>query len=477
MENPGNKNKLQHKVTQVHDLLRKHRLTEQLAHKDDSPRKALLENIVHRQNLAELDQHLALMHAADLAQIIEMLPPDDRQLVWSRVIERCGGEVLLEVSDAVRLSLINNMSQQQLQLALEQMDGDDLAYIADDIPEQLLSERLESLSHEDRNWIRESQNYVEGSVGDLMSNEMVIVRAADTLEQAEQKLRGLHELPIHNDKLFVVDKRGVFKGVLPLESILLNDPGEFVADVMQPDVSRFTPDDDASESAMAFERYDLVSAPVVNARGKLVGRLTVDVVMDYLRRTTNEDVLNMAGLEKDEDLFSPLMDSVKNRGVWLVINLFTAFIASRVIGIFEDTIVQLVALAALMPIIASVGGNTGNQTSALIIRAMSRGQITDENTAHLFRKEVGVSTINGLALGTAVGFFALVFYGDIALALVIAVAMLLTLVVAAVLGMTVPVLIDRYGRDPALGTSVILTATTDSIGFFIFLGLAALFLV
>jgi len=163
--------------------------------------------------------------------------------------------------------------------------------------------------------------------------------------------------------------------------------------------------------------------------------------------------------------------------VWLVINLFTAFIASRVIGIFEDTIVQLVALAALMPIIASVGGNTGNQTSALIIRAMSRGQITDENTAHLFRKEVGVSAINGLALGTAVGFFALVFYGDIALALVIAVAMLLTLVVAAVLGMTVPVLIDKYGRDPALGTSVILTATTDSIGFFIFLGLAALFLV
>jgi magnesium transporter len=250
-----------------------------------------------------------------------------------------------------------------------------------------------------------------------------------------------------------------------------------VADVMMTKVVRFAPDDDASDASMAFERYDLVSAPVINARGKLLGRLTVDVVMDYLREVAGDDVLNMAGVEKPEDLFSPLMDSVKNRALWLVVNLITAFFASRVIGAFEHTIAQLVALAALMPIIASVGGNTGNQTSALIIRAISKGQITDENTKHLFHKEISVSAINGLMLGIAAGLFALVFYRDVALALVIYVAMQLTLVVAAVLGMIVPVLINKAGRDPALGSSVLLTAATDSVGFFIFLGLAALFLV
>jgi magnesium transporter len=477
MESLKSKDRLDHKITLVHELLRKHRLTEQIVHNGDSPRKELLESILHRQNLVELEQKLKRMHTADLAHIIELLPPEDRLIVWSRVCDQCGGEILLEVSEAVRKNLVNDMSEDQIQSALRQMDGDDLAFIADDVPDAFLQMRLASLSSEEQDWILASLNYSEGTVGDLMSNEMVIVHETDTLGQAELHLRSLRELPIHNDKLFVIDLRGLFKGVLPLQSILLNEPDVRVADVMVTKVVRFAPYDDASDASMAFERYDLISAPVVNARGKLLGRLTVDVVMDYLRERSGDDVLNMAGVEKDEDLFSPLMDSVKNRGVWLVINLFTAFIASRVIGVFEDTIVQLVALAALMPIIASVGGNTGNQTSALIIRAMSKGQITDENTKHLFRKEVGVSAINGLMLGTAVGLFALVFYQDVALALVISVAMLLTLIVAAVLGMVVPVLINKSGRDPALGSSVILTATTDSIGFFIFLGLAALFLV
>jgi magnesium transporter len=476
MESLKSKDKLEHKITLVHELLRKHRLTEQIVHKGDSPKKELLESLVHRQNMAELEQKLRRMHTADLAHIIEILPPEDRLLVWSRVSEQCGGEILLEVSEAVRRNLVNDMSEPQLQSALRQMDGDDLAFIADDVPDALLQARLASLTSDEQDWIRESLNYREGTVGDLMSNEMVIVRESDTLAQAELHLRSLRELPMHNDKLFVVDRRGLFKGALPLQSILLNEPEQRVADVMVTKVVRFAPDDDASDASMAFERYDLVSAPVLNARGKLLGRLTVDSVMDYLREMSGDDVLNMAGVEKDEDLFSPLLDSVKNRGVWLVVNLFTAFIASRVIGVFEDTIVHLVALAALMPIVASVGGNTGNQTSALTIRAISRGQITGENTLHLLRKEIGISVINGLMLGVAVGSFALVLYRDAALALVISVAMQLTLIIAAMVGMIVPVLINKAGRDPALGSSVILTATTDSVGFFIFLGLAALFL-
>ncbi len=477
MQTLETENRLEDNVARVYELLRRHRLTEQLSQKGDSRRQDLVETIDHRQSLARLDQKLGRMHMADLAHVIEVLPPADRLLVWSRVLGQCGGDILLEVSDVVRRNLINNMSDQQLRLSLKQMDGADLAFIANDIPEQLLNERLASLPHEDRNWIRESLRYDEGTVGSLMSSEMVIVDATDTLAQAEQHLRDLKKIPTHNDNLFVVDRRGLFRGVLPLQSILLNDPENQVVRCLQQVAVRFTPDDSASDAAKSFERYDLVSAPVIDARGKLIGRLTVDVVMDYLRRTTADSVLSMAGIRKNEDLFSPLLDSIRNRGAWLVVNLLTAFIASRVIGIFEDTIVQLVALAALMPIIASVGGNTGNQTSALIIRAMSKGQITDENTAHLFRKEVAVSAVNGSLMGLAVGFFTLVFYRDLSLALVIAIAMQLTLIVAAVLGMAVPVLINKSGRDPALGSSVILTATTDSIGFFIFLGMAALFLV
>ena len=468
---------LQHNVARVHDLLRRYRLTEHLAGTGDSSGGGLVENINHRQNLTRLDHKLARLHPADLAHVIAVLPPEDRMLVWSRMLGRCGGDILLEVPGAVRRNLIDGMSEQQLRLALEQMDGADLAFIAGDVPERLLNERLAALSHEERNWVRESRRYEEGTVGSLMGSDSVIVNATDTLGQAGQHLRGLQQIPIHNDQLFVVDQRGLFRGVLPLQSILLNDPENRVDCLMQPAAVRFTADENASDAAQAFERYDLVSAPVIDARGKLIGRLTVDVVMDYLREATADSMLGMAGVRRDEDLFSPLMDSVRNRGAWLVVNLLTAFIASRVIGIFEGTIVQLVALAALMPIIASVGGNTGNQTSALIIRAMSKGQITNRNSRHLFRKELTVSAINGGLLGLAVGFFTLVFYRNVSLALVIAIAMLLTLIVAAVLGMAVPVLIHRCGRDPALGSSVILTATTDSIGFFIFLGLAAVFLV
>ena len=301
--------------------------------------------------------------------------------------------------------------------------------------------------------------------------------AIDTLELAAQHLRSLDELPIHNDKLFVIDRRGIFQGVLPLHSILINEPSLLAGDVMIHEVVKFSPFDDASKVSQAFERYDLVSAPVVNERGKLVGRLTVDVVMDYLRDESTEDVLGMAGLREEEDLFAPIWRSARNRGLWLAINLVTVFIVSRIIGVFEETIAQVVALAALMPIVANLGGNIGNQTAALIIRGMSLGQITREIMPYLIRKELGISIVNGLALGTAVGLFTLLVYRNAALAVVISASMLLTLVLSALIGLGVPILLERSGRDAALGSTVILTSTIDSLGFFIFLGLASLFLI
>ncbi len=477
MQATQTKEKLNEHIALVQALLHKQKLIEAMVHQHDSRRHEIVESLVHRQHLAELDTKLTRLHTADIAHILEILPHDDRMRVWDLLMSQRGGDILLEVSEAVRKSLIGTLSEQDLNQVLQQMDGDDLAYIADDIPDAILQARLASLSSEDQDWLKTSLEYDEDTVGYLMSNEMVVIRESDTLEKAEEHLRSLKEFPIHNDKLFVVDQRGILKGVLSLQNILLNSPTAKAGDIMATEVVKFTPEDNASDATKAFERYDLVSAPVINTRGKLIGRLTVDIVMDYIREESTEDVLNMAGVSGEEDLFSSFWDSAKNRGPWLLVNLFTAFIASRVIGIFEDTIAQLVALAALMPIVASVGGNTGNQTTALIIRAITQGQITSENTWLLLKKEISVSTINGLLLGAVVGLFALVLYQDFSLALVIASAMLFTLVIAAIVGLAVPVYLEKSGRDPALGSSVILTATTDSVGFFIFLGLASVFLV
>jgi len=477
MEAPKSQDKLNENLALVRDLLHKQKLVESIVHAGETPKKELVESLVHRQHLVELQTKVDRIHTGDITHILEVLPLDERLIVWQQIKVHRGGDVLLEISDPVRESIIESMSRNELLTILEQMDGDDLAYIADDIPEDILQIRLQSLTSKDQDWLRDARQYEEDTVGYLMSNEMVIVQESSTLDESARTLRSIDELPIHNDKLFVVDRRGILKGVLKLQSILLNDPELSVEQVMATDVVKFSPDDDASEASKAFERYDLVSAPVVNKRGKLVGRLTVDVVMDYIRDESTEDVLNMAGLSGEEDLFAPIMDSVRNRGFWLVINLFAAFIVSRVIGLFEDTIAQLVSLAILMPIVAAVGGNIGNQTAALVIRALTLGQISQQNTLHLVRKEIGVSILNGFMLGLVVSLFAYLIYENTSLAIVIGVAMLLTMIVAAVIGLSVPIILEKTGHDPAMGSSIITTATTDSMGFLIFLGLATVFLI
>jgi magnesium transporter len=476
METPKSQEELNESIAFIRDLLDKQKLVENMVHTRDSRHHDLVESLVHRQHLTNLRNKLERLHTADVADILESLPLEDRLQVWDQVKESRGGEVLLEVSDAVRQQLVSSMNTEALLFVLNQMDGDDLAYIADDIPDQVLQTRLQSLTHEDQRWLRNAMIYEEDTAGYLMSNEMVVVRDTDSLQQAANYMRSLEEIPIHNDKLFVVDRFGILKGVLPLQSILIHNPSIEVGEVMAKEVVKFYPFDDGNKVAQAFERYDLVSAPVINERGKLLGRLTVDIVMDYLREENTEDVLGMAGLSGEEDMFASVWSSARNRGFWLAINLFTAFFVSRVIGAFEDSIAQLVALAALMPIVASVGGNIGNQTAVLIIRGMSLGQISPQILPYLIRKELGVSTLNGIALGLAVGIFTLTLYSDISLAIVIASSMLLTLILSALVGLAVPILLDKSGRDPALGSTVLLTSATDSLGFFIFLGLATVFL-
>ena len=274
----------------------------------------------------------------------------------------------------------------------------------------------------------------------------------------------------------MVDEADRVQGVLSLKTLLVSDPDALVETMMARDVVTFRPEDDSGDAAQAFERYDLISAPVVNAAGELIGRLTVDEMVDVIREESDSEVLSMAGLKEEEDLFASVWDSVKNRWAWLAVNLVTAFVASRVIGVFEGAIEKLVALAALMPIVAGIGGNSGNQTTTMIVRALALGQLQTSSAMRLWRKELGVSTVNGLVWGGIIGLIASLLYGSFSLGVVMTCAMTLNLMLAATMGVMIPMLMVRFGRDPAMGSSVMITACTDSGGFFIFLGLASVFL-
>jgi magnesium transporter len=467
---------LQDRLAQVIDLLHRHKLVEDLTHRQEGQHRDLVENLVHRQNLAELQRKLDELHPADIAHILEALPLNDRLTVWQLVKAERDGDILLEVSDAVRESLIADMDDHELLAAAKEMDADELADLAPELPRDVIHELMESLDAQQRERVRSVLSYEEDQVGALMDFEMVTIRDDVALEVVLRYLRRLKELPGHTDKLFVVDYDGILKGVLPIKRLLVNDPDKEVAEVMATDPVSFHPDEDAYDAAQAFERYDLVSAPVVDKNGKLIGRLTIDEMVDLIREESENEVLNMAGLREEEDIFASVWKSVGNRWAWLAVNLVTAFIASRVIGLFEGSIEKLVALAALMPIVAGIGGNSGNQTITMIVRAMALDQMGPGNTSRLLRKELGVALFNGLIWGGVIGLVAYYLYGSWSLGAVMTGAMTLNLLLAALMGVLIPMTLTRMGRDPAMGSSVMITAMTDSGGFFIFLGLATLFL-
>ncbi|MBA4142765.1 MAG: magnesium transporter [Nitrosospira sp.] len=468
---------VQEHLQRVARLLHKHKLVEGLVHTQNMPRQELVEALVHKQNLAELQNLLDKLHPADVAYILEAMPLEDRLLIWDLVKAERDGEILLEVSDAVRETLIATMNSGEMRAAAEQLDADEIADLAPNLPQYVLDDVFQSLPMEERENLRAAMSYAEDSVGALMDFDVVTIRDDVTLEVVLRYLRRLDELPDHTDQLFVVNRDGHFKGVLPVNRLLVSDPGAKVGSVMAAGMVMLQPNEKAHEAAQAFERYDLVSAAVVNNEGKLVGRVTVNAVMDFIREESESEALSLAGLRQEEDLFAPVWKSLKNRWTWLAINLVTAFIASRVIGIFEDSIEKLVALAALMPIIAGIGGNSGNQTITMIVRALALGQLNTRSTRTLFAKEIGVSAVNGLVWGSVVGLFAFLIYGSVPLSLVMTLAMMLNLLLAASLGVLIPLTLHKLGRDPAAGSSVMITAVTDSGGFFIFLGLATIFLV
>jgi magnesium transporter len=469
-------------LLEVQEMLRRHRVVVELAHRqrhgEPEERHELVESLVHRQAQAELRNRLDPMHPADIAYILEALPLAERLTVWNLVKAERDGEILLEVSDSVRETLIESMDRDELVDAVESLDADEIADLAPDLPTDVVEEVRQQLSQEERDQLRAAMSYPEHSVGARMDFEALSVRDDVNLEAVLRELRRLERLPENTDQVFVVDGHGVLRGALRLDSLLVNEPEIMVADVMRVDVLTLQALDSESEAAQAFERYDLVSAPVIDPHGRLLGRLTIAEVVDVIREEGDADRLSQAGLREEEDLFSSVWSSAKNRWLWLGLNLCTAFFASRVIGGFEGTIEKVVALAALMPIVAGIAGNSGNQTMTLIIRSLALGQVNASNARRLVAKELAIACLNGLVWGGIAGAFAWWLYSDsphgTLLGVTMMLAMILNLIVGALIAMAVPLGLERLGRDPAIGSSVLLTFSTDSMGFFIFLGLASL---
>ncbi len=462
-------------VEEVRLLLQRQKVVEGLVSRQAGPNQEVLEMLTYRQHLAEMQNRLASRHPADIAFVLESLSLEERQRIWNQIWKICGANVLLELSESIRKGLVESLSREELIALLKQVGVDDLSALANSIPKDVLEEVYRSLDSQAQQWVVSSIAYPDGTVGQLMTHHFVAVRIERKLEDVLFELRG-RELPLQLDSVYVVDSRHALLGVLPLSRMLSASPERMIQEVIDVSPVILSPYQKANEAAKAFERYDLLSAPVIDERKRLVGRVTVESIMDFLRKQTHEDALKLAGLQGEEDIFASIWASARNRWFWLALNLVTAFIASRVIGMFEEAIGKLVALAALMPIVASIGGNTGNQTVALIIRGLALDRVSRSNIVYLLLKEIRISALNGFVWGGLMGLLTMALYQNVSLGLVMAAAMILNLLVAALVGVGVPLLLDRFGYDPAQGSSVLLTFTTDSMGFFIFLGLASVFL-
>ncbi|OFC61670.1 magnesium transporter [Candidatus Erwinia dacicola] len=439
-------------------------------------RESEAEAEVHRQQVEEIKATLPVLHAADIADLLEALPEDERLALWRLIGNDRRGRVLVEASENVWERLIEEMSDRDLLRAIKLLDIDEQVYLAKYLSRDLTGRLLTSLDPELRSRVLDVVDFDRDRVGRIMDFKLVTVRADVTLATVQRFLRSKKTIPDGTDKLFVTGKNNKLLGELPLTEILLNTPGKQVSEVMNAKPTTFLIDDKAEDAAGAFERYNLISAAVIDAKGKLMGRVTIEDVVDLVNETNDSSMRKMGGVNPEEDVFAPVRKAVRTRWTWLAVNVCTAFVASRVIGLFEATISQLVALAALMPIVAGIGGNTGNQTITMIVRALALHQVGSGNFSFLIGRELGVALINGLFWGGIMGGITWAMYGNPALGGVMMLAMVLNLLLAALMGVLIPLLMTKFKRDPAVGSSVLITALTDTGGFFIFLGLATIFL-
>ncbi|PHS73753.1 MAG: magnesium transporter [Cycloclasticus sp.] len=427
--------------------------------------------------LSLVRQQINSLHSAEIANLLESLPPNNRRIVWKLIDSELTGDILVEVNDEVRMGLIEHTDEHDLITAAASLETDDLADIFDDLPDVVLHQVVRSMSNQDRRRLQSVMLYDEDSAGGLMNPDMISIRPDVNLDVVLRYLRQRGEMPDNTDKLFVVDKEDRYIGVLNITDLLTEGSKKPVVDIMQTDEKALKPTVSANEVALFFEDYNLVSAPVVDDDNHLIGRITVDDVVDVIRDEADRSLLSMAGLDEDDDMFSPVVRSAKRRAVWLGINLFTAFLAAWVIGLFTATIEQIVALAVLMPIVASMGGIAGSQTLMLVIRGIALNQVGKTNARWLLWKELAVGALNGVLWASVVAVITGFWFQSLALGLLIAAAMVINLIVAALAGASIPLILKRINIDPALAGGVVLTTVTDVIGFLSFLGLATIFLI
>lgn len=412
------------------------------------------------------------LSAAEIGDLLESLPPAKRLAVWDLVDPELDGEVLVEVNDEVRAGLIRGMTPDELVAAVGELDLDDLADILDDLPDAVISKVLRSMDRQDRERLDRVLSYPQDSAGGLMDPDVLTIRPDVNLDVVLRYLRARGELPEIFDLLFVVDRAGRYLGSLKLADLLTRDPASTVAEHMDRSLRTIPVELSASQVATEFEHHDLVSAPVTDAEQRVLGTITIDDVVDVIREQAEHSVLTMAGLDEEDDMFAPALQSAPKRWLWLAVNLVTALMAAGVLYFFEPTLDQIVATAVLFPIVMSMGGIAGTQTLTLMVRGMATGQVSASNAHALMKKELAVGVMNGAVFAFVVGTIAALWFGQARLGLVIAVAILLNLVAGALAGALIPVVLRRLSIDPALAGGVVLTTVTDIVGIFAFVGLA-----
>ena len=425
----------------------------------------------------EAKQQIKDLHPGEIALLLEAIQPKDRSLLWPSIEISIQGEILKEVSEDVQSQLISEMTVDSLVKATEKLDTDDLADIVPNMPESAVHSLLLTLDFKHRERLNKILSYPEDSAGGLMNTDFITVRPDVSIRAVIRYLRLLKEMPIDTDQVFVVDRNFNYLGSLLITSLLTEEPQRMVETLINNDFSKpVSADTDETEVALLFEQRNLISAPVIDENNQLVGRITIDDVVDVIRDQAEHSVMSMVGLDEDEDVFAPIIQSSKRRSVWLGVNLVTAFIAVYFIGLFEATLQQKIALAILMPVVASMGGIAGTQTLIIVTRGIATGRVTSANIKTLINKEVAVSGLNGIIWSIVIGLITYYWFADLLLSLIIALAIITNLVVAAFSGAFLPLLLSKLKIDPALAGGVILTTITDVIGFVAFLGLAALFI-
>ena len=426
-------------------------------------------------SLNQIRDLLSKMTSSEIAHALESSPPRQRDLLFSLLKTEEEGDVLFELGEEIQQGLISNISNEELSEAVKELELDEIVDILQNLPEERMKNILSNMSMVDRQRIEMGLTFPENTAGGLLNTDVISVRPSNSIKEVISYLRDLGKLPDNTDKIFVVNDQNEYLGDLSISEIITSNPSMQVREIMKTEISPIYADLDDKEVATLFERNDLISSSVINEYGKLIGRITIDDVVDVIREDADQNLLGMAGVA--EDTFAPPGRAAKSRVFWLSMNLVTAFIAASTINIFQDVIDKIVYLAILMPIVASMGGVAATQTLTIVLRGLTLEQINSSNIRWLFKRELAVSILNGIVLSILVGLITYLWFQDLTIALLIACALVINLISSVIAGILVPLILRKFKQDPAIGGSVVVTTVTDVVGFFSFLGLATIYLV